>query len=290
MRVLVIGGTGKVGRHVVDNLRAAGAEAVPAARGAGSGGLAVDMTDAAALGEAARGFDAAYLTTPLGPEETDVGLRAVDALRRAGVGKIVYLAIQNLEAMAEIPHFATKIPVKRAVLDGGRGVVVQPNFFFQNDLLFADAVRFGGLYPLPVGSAGVWSVDVADIGRAAANALLRDDWDGAAVPVCGPERLTGPDLAAHWSAALGRPVAYAGDAIEPFMAGLERAMPFLDDWMRHDMSTMMRVTQAMGCPATDADLAAARTVIGRAPRAHADFVREIVHSWQSSPADAQAMA
>lgn len=279
MRILVIGGTGQIGRPLVAVLRTLGVQAVAAARRAGDGGIAVDMRDAAALAEAARGFDTAYLTTPLGPDETAIGLGAVEALRRAGVRKIVYLAIQNLEAMAEIPHFATKVPVKQAVLADGYSVVLGPNFFQTNDRLFADAIRFAGVYPLPVGGAGVWSVHPDDIAAAAANALTRSDWDGQAVPVCGPERLTGEGYAASWAAALGRPVRYAGDAVPPFIAGLRAAMPGMSPWMIDDFETMMRVTQVMGCSASEDDLAASRAIVGRDPIAHSDFARTAAAAW-----------
>lgn len=279
MRILVIGGTGQVGRHVVAELRALGADAVVASRHPGDGGLTLDLARPEAMAAALAGagaFDAAYLTTPLGPEETHVGLGAVAALRAAGVAKIVYLGIHQLEPMRAIPHFATKIPIRDAVLADPRSVMLATNFFFQNDELFGDAMRRGGVYPLPVGGRGVWSIDCADIGRAAARALTMDDWNGEVVPLCGPEALTGDDLAAHWAAALGRPVRYAGDAIEPFVGMLSHVIPGWTPWLAEDFSAMMRVTQAMGCAASEADRAATRAIVGRAPRAHQDYVAEQV--------------
>jgi uncharacterized protein YbjT (DUF2867 family) len=129
-----------------------------------------------------------------------------------------------------------------------------------------------GVYPLPIGSAGVWSVDADDIGRAAARALMHDDWNGRAVPVCGRECLTGPALAERWSRALGRSVAYPGDAIEPFIAAMRAVIPGFGDWEAHDFATMMRVTQEQGCPATATEIAGAEAIIGRPQRLHAEFV------------------
>jgi uncharacterized protein YbjT (DUF2867 family) len=272
MRVLVIGGTGKIGRQLVARLREAGAEAVPASRHPELGGIGVDIANAEALRVAAKGFDAAYLTTPLGPDEGQIGVAACAALRTAGVGKIVYLAIHNLEAMRAIPHFETKIPVKAAVLEGLRGVVLQPNFFFQNDLMLLPAIMQGGVYPLPVGSAGVWSIDVGDIARAAANALLTDRWHGKVVPLCGPEKLTGLALAENWSAALGQPVIYPGDAIPPFIAALRNQISGFDDWMENDFTAMLEVTQQMGCSATEADLGMTREIVGRPLVRHEEFI------------------
>lgn len=272
MKALVIGGTGRVGSAVVSHLRECGVDTVVAARRPPEGGLDLDLRDPKQVEAQARGFTHAFFATPLGPDEAEIGVAAVAALRRAGVEKLVHLGIMNVEAMREIPHFATKIPIRDAVLADGRGVAVSANFFFQNDLLVLPAILNMGVYPLPIGSAGVWSVDANDIGRAAARALTHDDWNGRAVPICGREQLTGPSLAERWSRALGRSVAYAGDAINPFIASMRAVIPGFGEWETHDFTTMMRVTQEQGCPATAAEIAEAETIIGRPQRLHADFV------------------
>ena len=276
MRILVIGGTGNVGGRTVARLRESGHEAVPAARNPGPGGLALDLGTIGDRTQDLEGFDAAFLITPLGPEETGIGLAAVKALRDAGVGRIVYLGIHNLEAMRAIPHFETKVPIKQAVLDRAGDAVIEANFFYQNDCLALPAITEGGVYPLPIGSAGVFSVDASDIARAAARALTMPDWTGRAVPVCGPERLTGPAIAADWSAALGREVVYGGDAVEPFVGQMRAVIPGMTEWIAEDMAIMMQVTQEMGCPATAEDLAASEAVIGAPPMPHRTFVKTIL--------------
>ena len=276
MRILVIGGTGNVGGRTVARLRESGHEAVPAARNPGPGGLALDLGTIGDRTQDLEGFDAAFLITPLGPEETGIGLAAVKALRDAGVGRIVYLGIHNLEAMRAIPHFETKVPIKQAVLDRAGDTVIEANFFYQNDCLALPAITEGGVYPLPIGSAGVFSVDASDIARAAARALTMPDWTGRAVPVCGPERLTGPAIAADWSSALGREVVYGGDAVEPFVGQMRAVIPGMTEWIAEDMAIMMQVTQEMGCPATAEDLAASEAVIGAPPMPHRTFVKTIL--------------
>ena len=274
MRVLVIGGTGQVGSAAVAALAAHGIAATIGARRPPAGGIALDLTRPGSLAVACD-FDAVYFQTPLGADEARIGVDAVAAMRAAGVPKLVYLAIHNLEAMSAIPHFATKIPVKAAVLADERSVVIGANFFFQNDRLLLPAITRGGVFPLPVGSAGIFSIDVADIGRAVANALTRPDWDGKAVPVCGTEVLTGPGMAATWSTALGRPVHYGGDAVEPFVDGLARVIPDFGEWERQDFAAMMTVTQAHGCPATPQEIIGAEAIIGQPQRRYAQFVEQL---------------
>lgn len=278
MRALVIGGTGTVGREVVARLHAEGIDAVPAARHVGPDGVTLDLRDAGAVEHSARGFDTAFLATPLGPDEAAVGVGAVAALRRAGVAKIVYLGIMNLEPMRAIPHFETKLPIRDAVLADGRGVMIAANFFFQNDRMVLPAILHGGVYPLPIGSAGVWSVDAQDIAAAAARAMTAGDWDGRIVPLCGSEALTGPSIAATWEAALHRPVHYAGDAIDPFLGMLSQHIPEWNAWVAEDFRLMMEVTQTLGCPATPDDVAAAAAIIGHPQRRYRDFVAELAQT------------
>jgi len=274
MKTLVIGGTGKVGSATVARLRENGHEAHAAARHGGD--VMLDMTDARAVEAAARSYDAAFFITPLGADETDIGLAVHAALVAAGVARIGYLAIHNLDAMAAIPHFETKRPIRDAVLARAGGVVVAPNFFFQNDLMVLMPMQAMGVYPLPVGETGVYSVDADDIGRAVARALMLGDWDGTIVPVCGTERLTGPSIATHWSQALGRQVAYAGNDIAPFVGMLAAQIPGFGAWEQTDFTLMLQVTQTMGCLATEADIATSTSVIGRAPRTHLDFALSTV--------------
>lgn len=272
MKTLVIGGTGKVGRSLIARLRALEHTAHSASRFGSE--VALDMIDAHAVELAARGYDAAFFITPLGPDETDIGLAVHSALVAAGVERIGYLAIHNLDAMRAIPHFETKRPIRDAVLGRRGGVVVAPNFFFQNDLLALPAIQHRGVYPLPVGEAGVFNIDAADIGDAAANALSSGAWDGDMLPICGDDRLTGPGLAANWAAALGREVRYGGNDAAGFVTMLRPMMP-MTDWVADDMRIMMEVTQAMGCLATDADRALCHAALGRTPRRHIDFATAI---------------
>lgn len=272
MQILVIGGTGKVGSRTVANLRAMGHEAVPAARNPGPDGLAMDVAEIDGHAAELKRFDAAFLITPLGPDEPEIGVNAVRVLRDAGIERIVFLGIHNVEAMREIPHFETKIPIKQAVLENGGGTVLEANFFFQNDLMALPALTGPGIYPLPIGDAGVWSVDVADIASAAARALTMDDWAGKAVPVCGPARQTGPSCAANWGAALGREVHYGGNAVEPFIGQMRANIPDLTDWMANDFAIMMEVTQTKGCPASEADRKASEAIVGASLTTHEQFI------------------
>lgn len=281
MSILVTGGTGKIGRATVAALRAAGHDAVPASRG-GEGGIALDLRDPDAVARASEGRDAALLVMPIGADEEELGPRVVAALRGSGVRRIVAIGIHNARAMREIPHFAAKLPMQAAVVEAG-GTVLACNWFQQNDLNILRPLLEAGVYALPVGEAGVFSVDVRDIAAAAARALTGDGWRGREAALCGPERLTGPDIAALWSEALGRPVSYAGDAIDPFVAAMKTALPQMDAWIENDLRVMLRITQAAGCVATPEELADAAAIVGRPLSTHLDFARRVAAEHREKP-------
>lgn len=285
--ILLVGGTGRVGSGVAAALDEAGAgyavgsSRPDAARGRFAEVRHADMRRPNTLPAALDGIDAAFLVTPLGPDETDCGMAFLDAAEAAGVRKVVYVAIMNIEAMTEIPHFATKLPVRERLLGGGRHVSVDANFFMQNDQIVAPVIG-AGIYPLPIGSAGVSSVDARDVSAVCARALTSDAMDGRALPVCGETVVTGPSAADAYAEALGRPVIYPGDDTGPFLQQMGANMPPMPkpvaEWVREDFRLMMEVTQAKGCVATDEQLAACRDALGRAPRAYDAFVGEVAAS------------
>ena len=76
-------------------------------------------------------------------------------------------------------------------------------------------------------------VAARDIAEIAALELLRRDRSASSLPqtsfgVVGPDVLTGPSVAAIWSEALGRKVAYARDDTRAFERAVSARAP---DWM-----------------------------------------------------------
>ena len=282
--LLIVGATGRVGGAVADILSgeerafAVMSSRPDTARERYPDVRHGDMRQPETLPAALEGIDAAFLVTPLGPDETACGMAFLDAAEAAGVRKVVYVAIMNIEQMAEIPHFATKLPVRARLLSGGPHVVADANFFMQNDDMVAPAIA-SGAYALPIGEAGVSSVDVRDVAAVCVRALTGDALDEQAVPVCGETVVTGPSAAEAYAAALGRPVIYPGDDTAPFLAGMAAMMPPLPppvaDWVKEDFRLMMEVTQAKGCVANEAQREACRAALGRAPRSYAAYAEEL---------------
>ncbi|HXL15241.1 MAG TPA: FMN-dependent NADH-azoreductase, partial [Methylomirabilota bacterium] len=143
-----------------------------------------------------------------------------------------------------------------------------------------DAMLQYGIYPQPIGSAGLSRVDVRDIAEAAAIALTTEGLEGETLNLVGPEALTGPRTAEIWSKALCRPIAYAGDDLD---AWERQQLQYLPAWMAFDLRMMYELFQREGFKGTREDVERQTKILGRAPRAFEDFARETAQAWTRSP-------
>jgi uncharacterized protein YbjT (DUF2867 family) len=286
MRHLVLGGTGTVGSLVVKGLLAKGegvrvltrdagrAKALPA----GVEGVVGDLTDPGTYPAVFSDYDHLFLLTANGPSDLMEGLVAVNEAKRISARRVVHLSIHDVEKCVEAPHFASKIAIEHALKASGLAyTILRPNNFYQNDYWFKDAILQYGVYPQPLGSAGVSRVDTRDIADAAVRALTEDGHAGKTYTLAGPDPLTGALCAAEFANALGRPVAYAGDDLDAWEKSME---PYLPKWAVYDYRLMYAMFQAKGLRATPAQLAETRAILGREPRKFSDFVREAAAAWK----------
>ena len=93
-----------------------------------------------------------------------------------------------------MPHFTGKHTVERMIesLDIA-ATILRPAYFMQNELIVQQVIRDYGVYPMPIGSAGVAMIDARDIADIAVAELLRRDRAPAPLPrvtldLVGPER------------------------------------------------------------------------------------------------------
>ena len=220
MKHLVLGGTGTVGSLVVAGLLAKGETVRVLTRDAergkklpkGATPVIGDLANPDTYAGIFTDYDTVFLLIANGPTDLLEGLAAVNEARRTGAKRVVHLSIQDLEKGRELPHFASKIAVEAALKDHGvPHTILRPNNFYQNDFWWKDAIVQYGVYPQPLGSAGVSRVDTRDIADAAVRALTEGGHLGKTYNLAGPDALTGPSCAKAFADALGKKVVYAGD-------------------------------------------------------------------------------
>ncbi|HWU94871.1 MAG TPA: NmrA/HSCARG family protein [Sphingomonas sp.] len=248
MTILVIGATGRVGRHVVDQLVQRGAKVRVLARDPAKASFPPsvevaqgDLLDIDALRTAFQGVTSFFLLNAVSGDEFTQALIALNIARESGVERLVYLSVIHADRFVNVPHFAVKSGAERMIEQMGfDATILRPSYFIDNEQMIANVVLGHGVYPIPIGGKGVAMVDARDIAEVAAIELIRRDRAPGRQPIetinlVGPDTLTGEGVAAIWSEILGRPIVYGGDDPSGFEQNLGTFMP---KWMAYEMRLM----------------------------------------------------
>jgi uncharacterized protein YbjT (DUF2867 family) len=286
MSILVIGATGTIGSLVVQGLAAAGAQVSAFVRSAGKGRFPVgvkevvgDLTDVPSLRAALSSVRTLFLLNAITPDEVTQALVALNLAREAGIERIVYLSVIHADKFTNVPHFTGKHTVERMIESQGiPATILRPAYFMQNERMVQQVIQGHGVYPMPIGSAGVAMIDARDIADIAVAELLRRDRAPEPLPrvtleLVGPELLTGESVARAWSAALDREVNYGGDDVAAFEG---RMAAFGPSWLAYDMRLMMAGIQEFGMQGADGAADRLQRMLGRPLRKYGDFVKEAI--------------
>jgi uncharacterized protein YbjT (DUF2867 family) len=274
--IVVTGGTGRVGRQVVAQLRerdlpvrvvsrtagrtpagveTAGVEAVPA-----------DLADPASLEPHLRDADALFLLWPFTSAEVTAALAPqVAKIAARHVTRVVYLSAQPA---GERPGSFWAL-AEQAIEDSGvPWTFLRPTGFASNTLMWADQIRSGDVVRWPFGAAARSLIDERDIAAVAVRALTQDGHAGSRYLLSGPARLTQAEQLAAIGRGLGRgltweelprPAAQQALALDWGDPGF--AASALDAWERfvtHPEVVTPTVCEITGAPAHSfADWAAA---------------------------------
>ena len=286
MSILVTGATGTIGSLITQRLADAGAQVKALVRQSGKRAfpegvtqVVADLTDVPSMRAALSSARTLFLLNAVTPDEVTQALITLNLAREAGIERVVYLSVIHAEKFTNVPHFTGKHTVERMIESLGiPATILRPAYFMQNDSMVQQAMQAHGVYPMPIGSAGVSMIDTRDIADIAAAELLRRDkaataLDGMTLELVGPQALTGVAVARVWSTALGREVSYGGDDVVPFEAQMAAFGPA---WMVYDMRLMMTGIQQYGMQGDDGAVDRLQAILGRELRTYNDFVRETV--------------
>lgn len=216
---LVLGGTGKSGRRVVQRLEAHG---VPVRIGSRSADPAFDWDDQSTWGPALEGVKAVYVTY-----YPDLALPGVDRL----IGTFAELAInrgaRRLVLLSGRGEEAAQRSEQALQDSGAEWTVIRSSWFSQNfseDFLLAPVLA--GEIALPALDVPEPFTDVEDIADIAFAALTTDDHIGRLYEVTGPRVLTFSDVAAELSKVTGREIRYVPISPEQYTQLLvEQGLP-----------------------------------------------------------------
>jgi len=287
MKILVTGATGTVGSAVVAELVKRGAAVRALARRLPEARtfpetveIAVgDLLDPISVQQAMHGIDNLFLLNAVVADELTQALIAYDLAKRLELRHVTYLSVYKVEQFRDVPHFASKLAVENALREFGVPyTILRPAYFFQNDLALKDVLTGPGVYPMPIGSAGMAAVDIRDIAEAAAISLTEGGHEGKTYNLVGPKQISGPGVAEIWSRVLGREIRYTGENFEGWEQQMRNVVP---GWAAFDFRVMFQAYFERGFASTGAEVERFTKLLGHAPRSYEDFAAETAKGWRA---------
>ena len=244
MRIVVVGGTGRLGSQVVAELQGRGHDAMPAAPSTGfdtisGAGVVEGLTGAQVVIEVSNSpsFDDPVVLQFF---QTSTG-NLLAAERKAGTKHHVVLSVVGADRAPDSDYMRAKVAQEQLVADGGVPyTIIRATQFFEFLGAIADSATTDGTVRLP--SAQLQPIAVSDLAVAVADLAEGSAADGV-VEVAGPEAVGLDELVRRVLSATGdpRPVV-TDDSVKYFGAQIDHgtltpgpaariAPTRLDDWL-----------------------------------------------------------
>lgn len=263
---LVLGGTGKTGRHVLEQLHSRG---LSARSGSRSGEPPFDWDDRTTWTPALQGVTSAYISyfpDLAAPGAADAVGAFAELAVGAGVQRLVLLSGRGEEEAQ-----AAEAVVRAA---SPKCTIVRCSWFSQN---FSEGYLLDPVLAcevaLPVGDVPEPFVDADDVADVAVAALTEDGHAGRLYELTGPRALTFAEATAEIAAAIGRPVEFVPVSMEDYAAAAARfGVP-------DDVIGLLRYLFTEVLDGRNVDTAdGVRQALGREPRDFSDFARAVAAS------------
>jgi uncharacterized protein YbjT (DUF2867 family) len=250
-RILVLGGSGFVGRHVVARLVAAGWNVVVPTRYRERAKhlillptvdvVEADIHDPLALEQLAAGADAAINLVGILNEtrrgdferaHVELPRKLVAACRAARVPRLLHMSALNAGATAPSRYLRSKGEAEALVADSDLAwTIFQPSVIFGREdsflNLFARLERFLPVIALACADARFQPVYVGDVANAFVRAVDEDRTHRMRYPLCGPNVYTLRELVAYVGELTGynRPIVPLGPSLSKLQARVLELLP-----------------------------------------------------------------
>jgi uncharacterized protein YbjT (DUF2867 family) len=287
-KIVVLGGSGFVGRHMVSALVSQEREVVVPTRAREHAKALfllprvqipeVDVRDAAALADTIRGADAMinligvlHETRRASFTDIHVGVTeaAIEACRRNGIKRLIQMSALNADRGGPSAYLRSKGEAEARVAASGLDwTLFQPSVIFGPDdsflNLFAGLAKFLPVIYLAGAKARFQPVHVGDVAAAMIAALDEESTIGQRYPLCGPKVYTLRELVAYASAQAGyrRRIVGLPEGLGKAQAWVFEHLP--GKLLTRDNLLSMRVDSVCNCPFP--------AVFGGPPRAMEDTV------------------
>ncbi|MEU1282363.1 NAD(P)H-binding protein [Streptomyces sp. NPDC005805] len=266
--ILVLGGTGKTGRRVAEQLRAGGHAVRAASR---SGDTRFDWYDESTWAAALEGAGAVYMVDMVdepvewNPEESVRSFCRQAAA--AGVGRIVLLQARTNEDAGGKSLIGSEDEVRDSGLEW---TILRPGWFTQNfdEGILLDGIRAGEVR-LPAGEGKEPFIDCDDVAAVAVAALTEDGHAGRVYELSGPRLLTFGEAVAEIAAATGREIRYVALTADEYVAELvAEGVP--EDYARMVADLIGQIRKGKGAYLSTG----VQDALGRAPRDVSEWAKQ----------------
>lgn len=263
---LVIGGTGKTGRRVVQRLKARG---LPVRVGSRAGDPPFQWHDPSTWPQALRNVEAAYVAY-----YPDLAMPGATETVRAFAAEAVAHGVRRLVLLSGRGEEEAQRSEQAVRESGAEWTLLRASWFAQDfsEHFLVDQVRSGEV-ALPVGEVREPFVDAEDIADVAVAALTEDGHAGQLYELSGPRLLTFAEAVAEIAEASRRSIRFVQVPMEQYAAALvENGVPAEFVWLVTYLFT--EVMDGRNAHLTDG----VQRALGRAPRDFRDYAREAAAS------------
>lgn len=272
-QILVLGGTGKTGRRIIERLNKLGKSYRVGSRNAH---FPFDWEEPTTWDQALEGIDILYITFQ--PDLAVPG--AVDAIKaltslakQKGVQKMVLLSGRG-------EHEAQQC--EQIVMNAGtHWTIVRASWFNQNfsESFFLEPVLAGHI-ALPRGETLEPFIDVDDIADVVVAALLNDKHNGQVYELTGPQLLTFEQIALEIAKATGRNIHYQSITMDEYQQMLQQhQVPESYIWLINYLFTEVLDGRNSGITHD------VEKVLGRKPKDFAAYAQEVAATGVWNPAN-----
>ncbi|KAI1103426.1 putative ergot alkaloid A [Jackrogersella minutella] len=271
--VLLLGGTGKVGRRLAPLLQAAGIPALVASR---SGDVKFDWFDESTWEPIfATPIESVYFVCTTADNHVELSKKFIDLAVAKGVKRIVLLGASSVEEGR--PFMGEEWAYLREL--GKRGkigwAVLRPTWFMENfsESYHVKEIQEGKLYSA-TGAGRVPWISTHDIAAVGFHALTSPEPPNTDFVILGSELLTYQDIASIFTAVLGRKIAYEQLSVA------DMTTYFISLGLPADYAPVLAGMEGdIGAGAEDRTNDVVRTVTGKEPRRFREFVEQNRAVW-----------
>ena len=281
-KILVIGGTGTIGRALVDELEASDANFTVLSRSHEKAEQFLERgvkTAIGALGDwdsitpLLKKADTVYLLTSPSPEQVGLQNKLIDVAKEYDVEKIVKISAVGAEKGSDVGllnwHGETE---EHLIQSGLKYVILRPQSFMQNVMMNIPTIKEQGVFYQSTGDAKIPMIDIRDIASASCSCLLSDKYDNQIMDLTGGEGVTNQEMASALSKSVGKEIACVDIPLEAHLEGMKQAG--VPEWLANDLVGLNRKFATGELNDVNDNI---EKLTGQSPRTLDDFASSYAH-------------